>query len=270
MHVQNLNDMKSTLLNIALLQFPLAWESPEDNKNFFEEKIMAGHTQSPDIDLWVLPEMWSTGFSMNLVKNARNIGATSLSFMIDMAFKTQSAVAGSTVFEEDSKVFNRFFFVFPDGTYESYDKRHTFSMAGESEVYQKGTTHSIIQFKGFKIFPQVCYDLRFPSWSRNTHNYDLLLYVANWPAPRIHAWDTLLKARAIENMTFCVGVNRLGSDPNGHEYPGHSAAYDCFGKEMLFSKQEGVHLVSLNKESLEIARVNFPFLKDRDTFKLIG
>ncbi|MDB4605129.1 nitrilase family protein [Flavobacteriaceae bacterium] len=262
--------MKSTLLNLALLQFPLAWESPEDNICFFEKKITQAHSQNSQVDLWVLPEMWSTGFSMNLVKNARTIGANSLSFMIDLALKTQSAVAGSTVFEEDSKVFNRFFFVFPDGTYESYDKRHTFSMAGESEVYQKGTTHSIIQFKGFKIFPQVCYDLRFPSWSRNTHDYDLLLYVANWPAPRIHAWDTLLKARAIENMSFCVGVNRLGLDPNGHEYPGHSAAYDCFGKEMLFSNQEGVHLVSLNKESLEIARVNFPFLKDRDTYNLIG
>jgi len=130
--------MTSKPLNLALLQFPLAWESPEDNICFFEKKITQAHSQNSQVDLWVLPEMWSTGFSMNLVKNARTIGANSLSFMIDLALKTQSAVAGSTVFEEDSKVFNRFFFVFPDGTYESYDKRHTFSMAARVRCIKKG------------------------------------------------------------------------------------------------------------------------------------
>ena len=149
--------MKSTSLNLALLQFPLAWESPEDNICFFERKITEAHSKNPQVDLWVLPEMGSTGFSMGLVKDAQKIGKTSLAFMIDMALKTKSAVSGSTVFEEDSKVFNRFFFVFPDGTYESYDKRHTFSMAGESEVYQKGSAHTIVLFKGFKIFPPVSY-----------------------------------------------------------------------------------------------------------------
>ena len=260
--------MPTNELNIALLQYPLSWEAPHENISFFKKVILDPSMQGSLVDLWVLPEMWSTGFSMSLARQATAIGRESLAFMIAMATQTKKAVAGSTVYEQDAQVYNRFFFVFPDGEYVYYDKRHTFSMAGESEVYHRGSSHTIIQYKGFKIFPQICYDLRFPAWSRNTHEYDLLLYVANWPAPRIQAWDTLLKARAIENMAFCVGVNRLGTDPNGHLYPGHSAGYDCFGNEMVFSKEEGRLLLSLNKESLTAARAQFPFLEDRDAFDI--
>lgn len=260
--------MENGRLKISLLQFPLFWERPKDNMDFFGAQIAALKDKDQMPDLVVLPEMWSTGFSMDLKKKAQSIGRDSLHFMMEMAQSFQIAVVGSTIFEEDLACYNRLFFVFPDGTYESYDKRHTFSLAGESEVYEKGKSNLIVHYRGFKICPLICYDLRFPVWSRNTVDYDLLLYVANWPAPRIHAWDTLLQARAIENMAYCIGLNRVGEDPNGHQYPGHSAVYNVFGEVLCFSKKSGVLEVQLNLEYLQKQRAKFPFLKDADQFNI--
>lgn len=259
-------------LSLSLFQQPLVWESPKQNIVYFKGCIKAHLTalskKQQETHVLVLPEMWSTGFSMALVKNAKEIGNLSLDFMVSTAVSYQVAVTGSTIFKNHTGVFNRLFFVYPDGTHLCYDKRHTFGMAGESKVCQNGATPVVIPYKGFKIFPLICYDLRFPVWARNTHNYDLLLYVANWPAPRIKAWDTLLKARAIENMAYCVGVNRTGKDPNGHIYPGHSGAYDPFGHTLAFSDKTTVLYVTLDKAPLIQARINFPFLQDRDAFSL--
>lgn len=260
--------MKNNKLRISILQFPLFWENPADNIDFFGHQIATLNEQNQMPDLIVLPEMWSTGFSMGLQTVAQEIGDKSLAFMIDMAVNFNIAIVGSSIFRQGNKTYNRLFFVFPDGHYESYDKRHTFSMAGESEVYNKGKNSLLVHYKGFKIYPLICYDLRFPVWSRNTVDYDVLLYVANWPAPRIHAWDTLLQARAIENMAYCVGVNRVGTDPNGHEYPGHSGVYNAFGQQMCFSNKSGVLHIALDLDSLKALRAKFPFLLDADNFEI--
>jgi predicted amidohydrolase len=157
-------------------------------------------------------------------------------------------------------------FMRPDGTHEFYDKRHTFTLAGEDRVYQRGNRKVVWEFRGFRICPQICYDLRFPVFSRNVEDYDLLIYVANWPDARIGAWDTLLKARAIENMAFTAGVNRIGEDPNGHTYTGHSAVYDALGRKMVFSESPGWLEISLDRDQILAARQQLRFLQDRDTF----
>jgi omega-amidase len=261
--------MDNNQLHLSLLQFPLVWESPEQNILFFETQIRALSLSKTKPDIIILPEMWSTGFSMKLKDTAALMGQLSLSFMIQIAKETQMAIVGSTIFKEGAHSFNRLFFVYPEGHYECYDKRHTFGMAGESEVYNKGDKHLIVHYKGFRICPLICYDLRFPIWARNTNAYDVLLYVANWPAPRIHAWDSLLKARAIENMSYCIGVNRVGTDPNGHLYPGHSAVYNPFGDPLCFSDKEETIPISLDLERLKKARLDFPFLEDMDEFTIL-
>ena len=156
----------------------------------------------------------------------------------------------------------------PDGRVNHYDKRHTFTLAGEHRSYARGDERLIIDFKGFRICPMICYDLRFPVWARNTEGYDLLIFVANWPKPRINAWDTLLKARAIENMAYCLGVNRTGEDDNGNEYCGHSACYNALGDQMAYSTADEVLFVRISKSDLQEVREKLRFLDDRDTFIL--
>ena len=172
---------------------------------------------------------------------------------------------------EDSTYYNRCVFVEPDGEISTYDKRHTFTLAGEHKVYKAGIEKIIIDFKGWRICPLVCYDLRFPVWARNTDNYDLLIYVANWPKPRINAWDALLKARAIENMSYCIGVNRVGLDANNYEYPGHSACYNVLGERIdnIPEKKEDIQVVTLNKSDIEHYRNKLNFLNDKDNFNLL-
>ncbi|MGB0656452.1 MAG: nitrilase-related carbon-nitrogen hydrolase, partial [Flavobacteriaceae bacterium] len=153
-------------------------------------------------------------------------------------------------------------------SYHTYDKRYGFSLAGEDKVYTKGTAASVFEYRGWRICPRICYDLRFPLWSRNTENYDILLFTANWPQPRIHAWDTLLQARAIENLSYCIGVNRVGEDPNGNSYPGHSAAYDALGHRMSqgLNEKEGIVEVVMALDPLRSLRKQLNFLADRDEF----
>lgn len=251
-------------LKIAGLQSDLAWHDPIKNTDHFDT-IIAG--LDTDLDLIVLPEMFATGFSMK-PENIADKGA-SLEWMKKQAQRTGVAIAGSLMVEENDRYYNRFYFVTPQGTTEYYDKRHLFTLAGEHEVYERGNTLKIVNYKGWKIALQVCYDLRFPVFSRNTQDYDLLLYVANWPKPRVFAWDTLLKARAIENMSYCMGVNRVGTDGNGHDYSGHSGIYDSLGATLAFAEKKETALTAiLSKNHLEETRQKLNFLADRDRFDL--
>jgi len=253
-------------LKIALVQSHLHWENPEANRALFSEKI--GALTKP-VDLVVLPEMFSTGFTMNPDHIAVSEGPKTLKWMQQTANSHHLALAGSMVFQENGVCYNRFFCVFPDGNQVSYDKRHTFTLAGEDKVYQAGASKCIFDYKGFKICPMICYDLRFPVWARNVEDYDVLLYVANWPKPRINAWDALLKARAIENMAYVVGVNRVGLDASGHEYTGHSAVYDVLGAELCHSNKETVLYATLSKDHIGTMRNKLKFLADRDDFTLV-
>ena len=254
-------------LTVALLQEDLEWEKPSENKKNFEEKI---EKLSTDVDLIVLPEMFTTGFSMNAANLAEPDKGPSFQWMQEMARAKDAAVTGSIITGDGGKFYNRLYFVFPDGASRKYDKRHTFTLAKENETYASGTEKLIVEFKGWRICPLVCYDLRFPVWSRNTEDYELLIYVANWPAPRVTAWDTLLKARAIENMSYCVGVNRVGRDGKDLDYVGHSAVYDSLGKEVSKNASENVFSeeVTLSKDHLSKTRSSLRFLQDRDSFTL--
>lgn len=255
----------STELRIALLQSPLHWEDPQANRAMFDEKI---GSIDGEVDVIVLPEMFTTGFTMSPQNIAVSEGKKTVEWMRRKAEEQNAAIVGSIVFSENNGYYNRLFFVTPDSSNTFYDKRHTFTLAGEDKVYERGRTQLVEMYKGFKIMPLICYDLRFPVWSRNSFDYDVLLYVANWPKPRIAAWDTLLRARAIENMAYCIGVNRVGSDASGHEYVGHSAVYDVLGDQLAFSRKEETLLVTLSKEHIEGNRQRFGFLDDRDAFTL--
>ncbi|MEM9679130.1 MAG: amidohydrolase [Bacteroidota bacterium] len=254
-------------LNVALIQSNLIWEDPIQNRVNFEQKI---RSISGDVDLIVLPEMFSSGFTMNASAVAEGMDGDTVSWLTDMAKNTQAAITGSLVIEDDGHYHNRLIFVYPDGTIKTYNKRHTFTLAGEHKVYKAGEEKLVLDYKGWKICPLICYDLRFPVWARNIEDYDLLLYVANWPKVRIDAWDTLLKARAIENMSYCIGVNRVGLDGNNYEYPGHSAVYDVLGKRMdnIPLDKEAVEVVTLEERHIRHYRNKLGFLKDRDRFNL--
>ncbi|MBT8253945.1 MAG: nitrilase family protein, partial [Bacteroidia bacterium] len=193
-----------------------------------------------------------------------------LNWLRKTASETNIAICGSLIISENDAFYNRFVFMPHDGQHQIYDKRHTFTLSRENEVYQSGRKKVTFDFKGWKICPQVCYDLRFPVWSRNVEDYDLLIYVANWPKERIYAWDALLKARAIENMSYCIGVNRIGSDGNGYKFSGHSAAYDGLGNRIAEFKESenAVKSVTLQHAHLEDIRQRLKFLDDRDNFTL--
>lgn len=254
-------------LNVAIIQSHLVWENPIQNRLDFSNKITA---INEEVDLVVLPEMFTTGFTMNTTIVAETMQGNTVEWMQQMAKEKQAAIMGSIVISEDSHYFNRLLFVEPSGEIKSYDKRHTFTLAGEHLAYSAGSQQQIIEYKGWKIMPQICYDLRFPVWSRNTMDYDLLIYIANWPKPRIAAWDILLKARAVENMCYCIGVNRVGLDANNLEYPGHSAVYDLFGNvvKQATANSEETFLASLTKDHIKSYRQKLQFLSDRDSFNL--
>jgi predicted amidohydrolase len=255
-------------LYIALIQADLVWENPEKNREIFTEKIKQ---ISGSIDLIILPEMFTTGFTMNAERVAETMQGKTVIWMQTMAAKKDAAVVGSVVIVENNKYYNRLLFVEPSGEITIYNKKHAFTLVGEEKTYSEGSEKVIVNFKGWKICPLICYDLRFPVWARNTENYDVLIYVANWPKPRISAWDTLLKARAIENMTYCIGVNRIGIDGFKSEYPGHSAGYDVLGNKISdFEENEnGIRVISLEKRHVEAYRNKFKFLNDRDNFSIL-
>ncbi|WP_136153045.1 nitrilase family protein [Flavobacterium sangjuense] len=253
-------------MKIALIQTTLAWENPMENRSHLVQKIN-GFIE--EVDLIVLPEMFSTGFTMNPKAVAETMQGETVSWLQHLAKAKNCAITGSLVIEEKGNYYNRLVFVFPNGDIKTYDKRHLFSLAGEDKSYSAGTEKLIVEYKGFRICPLVCYDLRFPVFSRNVENYDVLLYVANWPKLRISAWDILLKARAVENMCYTIGVNRIGTDNNNLEYIGHSQAVDFLGNYLLEPQEtEGIFIVSLDKEKLLETRSKMAFLDDRDNFEI--
>ena len=254
-------------LKVAFIQSDLAWENPKQNRINFSQKI---DSIKESVDLIILPEMFSTGFTMNPESVAETMQGDTVKWMQELATKKQVAITGSVIISEDDKYYNRLLFVDPSGEFETYDKRHTFTLAGEDKVYTAGTEKLIVNYKGWKICPLICYDLRFPVWARNSENYDVLLYVANWPKPRINAWDILLKARAIENMCYCIGVNRVGLDSNNYEYSGNSAVYDVLGEKIsnITSNKEETDIVVLDKNHIKTNREKLQFLNDRDKFNL--
>jgi predicted amidohydrolase len=253
-------------MKVALIQVPLFWENPKLNRDYFEEKIIA---ISENADLIVLPEMFTSGFTMNPKSVAETMQGETILWLKNLAKAKNAAITGSLVIEDNGHFFNRLVFVFPSGEIQKYDKKHLFTLAGEDQIYTSGTQKLLVEYKGFKICPLICYDLRFPVFARNTEDYDVLIYVANWPKIRINAWDSLLKARAIENMCYTIGVNRIGEDANQHEYIGHSQVVDFLGNYEIEPQEiEGVFTTTLDKNLLLETRQKFGFLNDRDVFKL--
>ena len=255
------------MMKIAVIQFDTIWEEKTQNLNYVGEQIR----QLPnDVDLVVLPEMFTTGFTMKPENVAEKEDDFTLQFIQNLAVKHNVAIVGSWVTKEEEAFYNRLYFVFPDGSYQTYNKRHLFTLAGEEKVYKPGNEKLIVEYKGWKICPLICYDLRFPVYSRIVNeNYDLLIYVASWPDRRIYAWDSLLKARAIENMSYVVGVNRSGVDATGLEYSGHSQVIDCLGTYIQEPFENiNIKLVTIDKTLLEKTRQKFAFLNDADGFVL--
>ncbi|WP_423126833.1 amidohydrolase [Gaoshiqia sp. Z1-71] len=259
--------MTNDHLHISLIQTDLVWENPDANRGRLELLFQ----QMPiETDLAVLPEMFSTGFSMQVERFAELMAGETVNWMKELAFRYQLVMAGSLMISEAGRYYNRFVFVRPDKTVEFSDKRHLFSMGEEQLHFSPGTERKIFQLKNFRILPQVCYDLRFPVFSRNRNDYDLLLNCANWPAPRKEVWKCLLKARAIENQAYVAGVNRIGKDANGIRYSGDSLVFDPKGKAMVaeVSGREAILFAKLSKSMLEDFRIKFPVLPDADEFSL--
>ncbi|MBX7182532.1 MAG: amidohydrolase [Bacteroidia bacterium] len=262
------------MLRVSLIQADLIWENPAENRRSFEEKIKAliGLT-----DLILLPEMFTTGFSMKPGSMAESFPGPTLDWMMEMAQKTGACVCGSVMTLEKENYYNRLFFAKPNGTYQSYNKRHLFRMAGEDLEYSAGEERLVVEWKEWKIMPLICYDLRFPVWSRNTHFgsqekglvYDLLLYVANWPERRNIAWKTLLPARAVENLCYVAALNRVGVDGSGLSYSGDSAIYDYLGQKIstVQPHSETIETCVLDKATLDDFRKQFPAWMDADLIR---
>lgn len=254
-------------MKIALIQTSLIWENPNENRSLIQYKINA---ISQYVDLIVLPEMFTSGFTMNPKNVAETMQGETILWLKDVAKTKNCAITGSLVIEENGNYFNRLVFVLPNGEIQYYDKRHLFTLAGEEKVYTSGTEKLIIEYKGFKICPLICYDLRFPVFSRNVEDYDVLIYVANWPKLRVNAWDILLKARAVENLSYVIGVNRIGIDDNNHEYVGHSQAVDFLGNYIVEPYEtEDIFIVELSKEKMLETRSKLAFLNDKDMFEIV-
>jgi len=259
-------------LNITIIQANLHWEDKAANLKMFEEKI---NSIKEKAEVVILPEMFSTGFSMNPKQLAEKMDGPSVEWMKNVAARKKIIIAGSLIIEDGGNYYNRLVWMLPNGQFGYYDKRHLFAYATEDEHYSAGNKRLIASVKGWKINLLVCYDLRFPVWARQTNDdsgnpeYDLLVYVANWPERRVHAWKTLLQARAIENQCFVVGVNRVGEDGNGHRYSGESMIVDPMG-EVLGTKvnEEAIITMTLDKSKLEEVRKKLPFLKDADEFHI--
>ena len=254
-------------LHLTALQTDLIWENKAQNLDHLS--LVLDELQATD--LVVLPEMFSTGFTMAAQEFAESMDGTTVQWMQQWAKSLDAAIAGSTIITDNGAIYNRFLFVSPEGEVQLYDKRHTFTLAGENKAYAQGQNNGLIHYNGWKICLRVCYDLRFPVWGRNTSDYDLLIYTANWPHKRINAWDTLLKARAIENMSYCVGVNRIGTDGANLHYPGHTAIIDYMGETIgkTTPNTAGFCQAELIKTAQDTARKKLNFLNDRDRFTLL-
>lgn len=248
-------------MKISILQLDLVWENPQENLR----KADAAIASAPGADLYVLPEMFPTGFCTVPDGVAEPEGGLVLQWMKDKAARTDAALAGSVAVRNEGRYYNRFYFVTPDGSVTWYDKKHLFTYGGEHERFTAGDKRVVIEFRGVRIMLLVCYDLRFPIWSRNHGDYDMILYVASWPVTRMNAWKSLLVARAIENQCYVAGVNRVGTDPS-NEYGGGSMVIDPYGR-MIASCEDGVECsasAEIDIPMLEAFREKFPVLNDSD------
>ncbi|HCL6629805.1 TPA: amidohydrolase [Citrobacter amalonaticus] len=252
-------------LKITLLQQPLVWMDGPANLRHFDRQLEAVTGR----DLIVLPEMFTTGFAMEAA-GLSLAQETLIAWLRDKAQQTDALVAGSAAISSEQRAVNRFFLVEPRGTVHFYDKRHLFRMADEHHHYQSGNRRTIVQWRGWRILPLVCYDLRFPVWSRNLNDYDLALYVANWPAPRSLHWQTLLAARAIENQAYVAGCNRVGTDGNGHHYRGDSRVINPQGEVIATAEAHQATRIDaeLSLSALKEYRETFPAWQDADPFTL--
>jgi omega-amidase len=258
-------------LTITAIQTDLFWEDKKANLEMLEKKI---NSVKEKTEIIVLPEMFSTGFSMQPEKLAETMEGETVQWMKRLAAEKKIILTGSVIIEDEGNYYNRLIWMLPNGQYGIYDKRHRFAYAGEDEHYTAGTKRLIASVKGWKINLLVCYDLRFPVWTRqaseNDLEYDVLIYVANWPEPRIHAWKTLLTARAIENQCYVVGINRTGNDGKGIHYTGESMIIDAMGHALYHKKEEeDIFTISLGRDHLNSVREKFPFWKDADKFQII-
>lgn len=255
-------------LRISMIQSHIIWEDRKENLGYYGELLrrVSGRT-----DLAVLPETFTTGFSMQVEALADTMDGETLATVREWTAKYKMAVAGSFIVSDEGRYYNRAFFVIPEGECSYYDKRHLFRMAGEDLHFSAGDKRLIVLYKGWNICLQVCYDLRFPLWSRNVQNeYDLLIYMANWPEARKRAWKSLLQARAIENLCFVCGVNRVGIDGKGFVYRGDSMIFDPRGKKLANAgkREEVTRTCTLSKTDLDEFRAKFPAWKDADAFTI--
>lgn len=259
-------------LTISTIQMNLLWEESSANLRLLEEKIAAIQEKT---EIVVLPEMFSTGFSMRAAQLAETMDGETVSWMKRVSRENGIVLTGSIMIREEDKYFNRLVWMLPNGEYGYYDKRHLFAYGEEDKHYSPGDKRLIASVKGWKINLQVCYDLRFPVWARQQvkesgPEFDVLIYVANWPERRSHAWKTLLCARAIENQCYVIGVNRVGTDANNIYYSGNSLVIDPLGQVLYhMADEEDVNTITLSKEKLEEVREKFPFWKDADDFKIL-
>ena len=259
-------------LTISTIQTNLLWEESSANLRLLEEKIVAIQEKT---EIVVLPEMFSTGFSMRAAQLAETMDGETVSWMKRVSRENGIVLTRSIMIREEDKYFNRLVWMLPNGEYGYYDKRHLFAYGEEDKHYSAGDKRLIASVKGWKINLQVCYDLRFPVWARQQvkesgPEFDVLIYVANWPERRSHAWKTLLCARAIENQCYVVGVNRTGTDANNIYYSGNSLVIDPLGQVLYhMADEEDVNTITLSKEKLEEVREKFPFWKDADGFKIL-
>ncbi len=253
-------------MTLSLVQPNLEWESPAANRQKLADLLFAERELG---ELILLPEMFTTGFTMAAAEQAEPMHGATEEWMRDLAAGLQTTITGSIIVRDNGRYFNRLIWMPPDGQSKYYDKRHLFRMVGEQETFTAGEKRLIVKLGDWKICPLVCYDLRFPVWSRGNNDYDLLLYVSNWPSGRRSAWETLLPARAVENLCYCAGVNRVGSDGNGVDYVGDSGVWDYYGHRLLDSgDQESITHVRLDAEALSRYRKKFPAHLDADPFNL--
>ncbi|NVJ87526.1 MAG: amidohydrolase [Algoriphagus sp.] len=260
-------------LHIALIQTDLYWKDKVANLAMLEEKIWGIQEQ---VDLILLPEMFPTGFTMDVKEVGEPMNLHITKWMQQMARQKQAVIAGSAIIQDSGNFFNRLIWASPSGSIAFYDKRHLFRMADEQLHFTAGDQFPIFELKGWKICPQICYDLRFPVWSRNRADekgelaYDVIFYVASWPGARTSAWDALLPARAIENLAYSIGLNRVGVDGNEIAYVGHSAAYDFKGDSIThLGEREAVQTITLDFDILKQYRKKFPAWQDSDPFQLL-
>jgi len=262
-------------LRLSLVQANTRWHDPKANRDYYDELLKQ---QKSATDIFILPETFTSGFSNEAIADAETMEGPTLAWMLDMARQLNAVVTGSVQIREASEVFNRLIWAMPDGKFEYYDKRHLFRMANEHQRYASGNRRLTIEYKGWRICPLVCYDLRFPVYSRNRFSheaknrfdYDLLLYVANWPSTRRQAWNSLLPARAIENLAYVAGVNRVGTDGNSINYAGDSVALDYLGQAIVSgTNQAEVLCCSLSARDLQDYRTRFPAYLDADKFEII-